>query len=191
VVVPAAHQALANGDYSSLHVTEELRGAVQRYLDRYRLLTAIVRIKDAGFLAVQVHAQILTEDTSRPADVCGRVLDALRAFISPLALPGQEEARALIQEDHWEGWPFGRDLYVSEVYSLIQRVPGVRHVLDLQLSYRPLQPGEEKPFRLEGSEEAGEASALPLLTPMEGRVLKVAPATLLCSLEHQVVVFQP
>ena len=84
VVVPAAYEAIANGDYRSLQVTDELRSALQRYLDRYRLLTTVVRIKDAGYLGVQACAQILVADSNRPSDVRGRVLDAAASlYLSP------------------------------------------------------------------------------------------------------------
>jgi hypothetical protein len=32
-----------------------------------------------------------------------------------------------------EGWPFGRDLHVSEIYGLLLRVPNVESVEDVQI----------------------------------------------------------
>ena len=69
-------------------------------------------------------------------------MERLRQFITPLALDG-DDAFAEMAGQAWEGWPFGRDLYVSELFSLIQQVPGVKHVLDVQLSCRPVEPGKE------------------------------------------------
>jgi hypothetical protein len=81
----------------------------------------------------------------------------------------------------WAGWPFGRNLYVAEVLSLIQRVPGVKHVLDVQLRTRPIFPSEEESRRNENEEEEEEA-----LTPVQEKVLRVPADALLCSLPHHI-----
>jgi hypothetical protein len=64
---------------------------------------------------------------------------------------------------------------------LIQRAPGVKHVLDVRLSQRPVVPLTEKPVRVEGEEPAEAA-----LTPVEGRRLDLPPYALLCSLSHTI-----
>jgi hypothetical protein len=94
-----------------------------------------------------------------------------------LALDGSEEA-------DWEGWSFGRDLYVAEIYSLIQKVPGVKHVLEVRLNQREVLPSKEAPPRIE--EDRPEAAAGRALIPVTERRLEVPDDTLLCSLDHQV-----
>lgn len=74
----------------------------------------------------------------------------------------------------WEGWPFGKPLYVAELYSLIQGVRGVRHVLEVKVFSRELDLG-------------GEIGALEP-QPLAGNTLAVAPDALLCSLAHEIVV---
>jgi hypothetical protein len=81
----------------------------------------------------------------------------------------------------WEGWPFGRSLYVAEIFSLIQRVPGVKHVLDVKLSQRGLTPALETLGDAEGVEQSKEA-----LTVVTQKVIHIPPDTLLCSLEHEI-----
>jgi hypothetical protein len=84
----------------------------------------------------------------------------------------------------WEGWPFGRDLYVAEVFSLVQRLPGVKHVLDVQLSTRPVIPDREG---VSGGEEGSERSEEALQTE-KGTMIRVSSNTLICSLEHDVAI---
>jgi hypothetical protein len=50
------------------------------------------------------------------------VTRALERFLDPLR--GGLDGR---------GWQFGRDVYRSEVLELIDRIPGVDHVLDMEL----------------------------------------------------------
>jgi hypothetical protein len=44
-----------------------------------------------------------------------------------------------------KGWPFGRDLYLSDLYACIQGVEGVEYIKDLQMSWldRKNQPRVE------------------------------------------------
>ena len=62
LVVPAAFDALRAGDLSRLTVDEELRGTIRSYLDRYRLLTTTVNIREPHYLGIKVHAEIIPSD---------------------------------------------------------------------------------------------------------------------------------
>ncbi len=78
---------------------------------------------------------------------------------------------------------------MSEIYSLLQRVPGVKHVLDVKLSQRPVNPGKEVPSAGDEEEEAQappQVKAELPLTPIEQRRFAVDADTLLCSLEHEI-----
>jgi predicted phage baseplate assembly protein len=177
LIVPAAFDALQVGDISKLQIDQALRQTVVNYLDRYRLLTTTLRVREPTYLGVQVCAQIVPGEYSQPDAVRARVIDSLKNFITPLALDRSEEA-------DWEGWPFGRDLYVAEIYSLIQKVPGVKHVLEVRLNQREVLPSKEPSAR--GEEDRPEAAAEEALTPVTERRLEVPDDTLLCSLDHQV-----
>jgi predicted phage baseplate assembly protein len=177
LIVPAAFDALRVGDVSKLQIDQALRQTVVNYLDRYRLLTTTLRVREPTYLGVQVCAQIVPGEYSQPDAVRARVIDSLKAFITPLSLDGSEEP-------DWEGWPFGRDLYVAEIYSLIQKVPGVKHVLEVRLNRREVLPSKESSSR--GEEERPEAATEEALTPVAERRLEVPDDALLCSLDHQV-----
>jgi hypothetical protein len=106
----------------------------------------------------------------------------LRLYIAPLAMPAQDGRLAEILPPEWAGWPFGHDLYVAELYSLIQRVPGVRHVLDVRFGQRPLLPGEPLPRASSTGDGGNGAPAL------GQRMIEVPPDALLCLLESEVEV---
>ena len=86
-----------------------------------------------------------------------------------------------------EGWPFGRDLYVSEIYSLVQNVQGVKHVRDVRLSKRHVVPAKEWAARQE-EKLSEEMEAYRALQPVDQRRVEVPGDTLLCSLDHEVVI---
>lgn len=183
LVVPAAFEALRAGDLSRLALEEDLRAHVRAHLDRYRLLTTTLRIREPAYLGVQACAEIVVSEFSQPEAVRAAVEAALRCLLSPLAIGENGQDGDGLMGPGWEGWPFGRDLYVSEIYSLIQQVPGVKHVLDVELAYRAVVPARE-------TEPEGEGRDKRPLTPLSERRLRVPPDTLLCSLDHVVEVVQ-
>lgn len=183
LVVPAAFDALRAGDLSRLAVDRTLAKTIEEHLDEHRLLTTILRIREPGYLGIKVQAEIVPSEYGRPEIITARVKEALRNFMSPLPLIEDPERQADLLGPDWEGWPFGRDLYVAELFSLIQRVPGVKHVLDVQLSQRPVIPSKERPLEAEEEGPAEQAS-----TPVQEKVVRVSRNTLICSLEHEITV---
>ncbi|MEJ2209156.1 MAG: putative baseplate assembly protein [Anaerolineae bacterium] len=198
LVVPSAFDALRAGDLSRLALELPLQEQILAHLDRYRLLTTTLRVREPRYLGVKAVVQIVPSEYS-PRDVIrARVEESLNELISPLAIgrnreepPGTEgEVPAL--GAGWEGWPFGRDLYASEIFSLIQQVPGVKHVLDVRLSCRPVLPSRERAVLAAAGSDEGEVAEAsgPMLSPVAGRMLAVPPDTLLCSLDHEVEVVE-
>jgi predicted phage baseplate assembly protein len=180
VVVPAAYDALRAGDLTKLQLDPALIMRVQEHLDQYRLLTTSLRIREPQYIGVKVYAEIVAGEYSQPDVVRTRALETLRNFISPLAL---DDSRG----PEWEGWPFGKDLYVTEIYSLLEKVPGVEYVMVVRLSHRPIVPLNEGPRPEEA--EAGEAAeAAPALTELASnqRSLVVPKGALVVSLEHDI-----
>jgi hypothetical protein len=210
LIVPAASEALKTGNRAALRVDQPLIDTVKSYLDRRRLLTTTLRLREPAYIGVQIIAQIVPHQFHNPDTVKEQTLEALHRFISPLPMtaPGKETDQTdLLPEEHRAGWPFGRNLYRAEVYSLIQRVKGVKHALDVQMKIRPVIPGEEivtpvAPATEEPAPESEEETphaedketedlsfaADDGLTLIEDRVIEVPPDALLCSLEHQVFI---
>ncbi|HMQ56179.1 MAG TPA: hypothetical protein PKD98_29130, partial [Anaerolineae bacterium] len=172
------------GDLSSLHLTKPLAQTIEAYLDQYRLLSTALYVREPDYLGVQVEAEIVPSEYSLPDQVVASVEACLNRFLCPLTLVDEREAEAGLLEPDWAGWPFGQSLYVAEIFSLIQRVPGVKHVLDVKLSTREVKPADETP---PGEVEAGPVSAKEV-TPVEGKILRLKPDMVLCSLNHKVTV---
>jgi hypothetical protein len=163
---------------------------LQEYLDQYRLLTTMLRVREPKYVGVKVRAEVVASDYARPEVVIGRVAEVLRQYISPLAPTGDSLLPEGVVDGNWQGWPFGRSLYVAELFSVIQQVPGVKHVLDVQLRQRPVVPSKEAPplGQLEdfATTAAGARSQDTTLNLVTGKVLQVSADTVLCSLEHEV-----
>jgi predicted phage baseplate assembly protein len=190
LVVPAVADAVLAGDLSRLQLSDRVITRVQQYLDEYRLLTTMLRVREPKYVGVKVRAEIVANDTVRPEVVVGRVAEMLRQYLSPLLATGQSLLPEGVIEPGWQGWPFGRSLYVAELFSVIQQVPGVKHVLDVQIRQRPVLPNKESPPLGQLETFANGAAGTPdqnsTLNLVTGKVLLVPADTLLCSLEHEV-----
>jgi predicted phage baseplate assembly protein len=185
LVVPAAFDALALGDLSALSLSQSLRSTVSSYLNRYRLLTTTVSIREPRYLGIAVHAQIVPSEVHAPAGVVDRVRQWLALHLSPLAIETEDQRLEEIIGPEWEGWPFGRDLYVSDLFSLIQQVPGVKHVLDVRLGQRPIVPAQ---LRSASDEGEGAAAQEEELVVSDQRTIQVPEDTLLCLIDAEVEV---
>jgi len=103
------------------------------------------------------------------------VNDELHRFLSPLKLDNREPL--LRSDDSWDGWPFGQDLFVAEIISLIQQVSTVKFVLDVTVFYREVVPIEERSIF--------EEDDTPPLKPVD-KILRLPVDGLICSLEHEI-----
>jgi len=195
LVVPAVFDSLRNSDLGKLALDPVLARQVETHLEPYRLLTTTVHVREPRYLGVKVSAEIVATDYSDPEVVRANVKNGLRAYISPLDLAAPDEVRDELLGPQWEGWPFGRALFISELYALIQRVPGVKHVLEVRLAAGPVVPKEEAPqsgeqlalVPAEGNPPPVEVAERPLSAVKERR-LEIPADALLCSLDHDVQV---
>jgi hypothetical protein len=125
---------------------------VGQYLEPRRLLTARVHVVAPRFVTVAVHASLTLKPDAVPIDVDKDVRDRLTQLFSPLG-DGQD----------YEGWPFGRDVYVSEVYHLLDRTSGVDFVTrwnELEILTAPDDAGGER--LIPPNPSAGELVAIKL-----------------------------
>lgn len=123
VIVPAPRQ-----DNSTLETplpSDELLFAVSAHLQPRRLLTVRQAVVAPVYVPIQAEL-VLARRPDVPATTLSpiEVATALNRFLDPSN--GGPEGK---------GWPFGRDIYVSELYRLLDReIPGVDYVLDITLS---------------------------------------------------------
>jgi hypothetical protein len=81
-----------------------------------------INVIGPDYISVGVEANVVYKSSESVKIIEGRVIDNLKLFFDPIH-GGHEN----------KGWEFGRNLYVSEVYSVIKNTPGVDYVTDLSI----------------------------------------------------------
>jgi hypothetical protein len=114
VVLPAGE--LKQDDVDAL-VTQ-----VRDYLEPRRLLATRLHLVAPFYLWVALGVKIHARPDAA-GDLRARALDALKEKFSPWAPGGPQR----------EGWPFGRALYLSDVYEALEQVEGVDYVDDVHV----------------------------------------------------------
>ena len=105
---------------------EALIETVQDYLAPRRLLTVRQSVAAPVYVPVQPEIVVARRQDVPEATLRESIRQELERFLDPLA-GGEIGAGG-------EGWPFGRDVYVSELYQLLEKIPGVDYVPDLALA---------------------------------------------------------
>ncbi len=106
--------------------------AVERYIEEKRLSTissADLEVLEPTYKEVSVTASIIPESMDIAVPLETEIRKKLKEFLHPLT--GGSAGR---------GWEFGRDIHVSEVYTLIEGIPGVDHVKELLLNGSGVNP---------------------------------------------------
>jgi hypothetical protein len=96
---------------------------VEEYLQPRVLLTTRPHVAGPFFVEVTVRVTVVPIPDQTEAAVKLLVAAAVAAFLDPHT--GGEDGA---------GWPFGRNVFVSEVYALVDRLPAVDYVTDVDLS---------------------------------------------------------
>jgi hypothetical protein len=95
----------------------ELLHKVRHILEPARLITTRVHVVAPRIAPVGVRIMLVAGKGIVPASVQPAAIAALEKFLDPLE--GGPDG---------SGWPFGRAVYVSEVYQVLTRIPGVQSV---------------------------------------------------------------
>ncbi|HWQ15204.1 MAG TPA: putative baseplate assembly protein [Roseiflexaceae bacterium] len=90
---------------------------VQERLDQRRLLTAVVQVEWPRYVEVQVTARLRTQPQAVETSVAEAAARKLLRFLNPLHGGPQGD-----------GWPFGRALYLSDIYNQLQGLPGLDQI---------------------------------------------------------------
>ena len=99
-----------------------LKKVVWRYLNRLRLVTTRVHVTGPKYVLVRVQAKVRRSQGVDAHRLVRDVEAAIDRFLDPLV--GGGEGR---------GWPFGRDVYRTEILQVIDSVPGVEYVAELNI----------------------------------------------------------
>ncbi len=96
---------------------------VFRHLDRHRLVTTDLFVIGPEYVKISVKCKICLMKKRSPTEAVKSVKRALEDFLNPLK-GGPDRM----------GWPFGRSVFPSEVYQLIDGVDGVDYAAGVSLS---------------------------------------------------------
>jgi hypothetical protein len=91
-------------------IYRDLLERVREYLEPRRLLTTRIQVVGPRLFTIGVHVKFFLKHDAVQATVEKEVENRLRQFLN------------------LEVWPFGRNVYVSEIYRLLDRIPGVDFV---------------------------------------------------------------
>lgn len=126
VVLPEVSDVRGRIPIDALDLSADLRAAVLARLNERRPLGITVDARKARFFMVSVQANLRVAPRSDPAlvaEVQRRAEEALYRYLNPYT--GGPQA---------QGWPFERDLHISEISGLLQRIDGVEFVERLQIT---------------------------------------------------------
>jgi predicted phage baseplate assembly protein len=120
-----------------LELNHETIAAMRAYLDERRLLTTRLDVRSPAYQWVVIKVKLRAVPEADREKVQAEVLRRLYRFINPLT-GGPDE----------KGWPFDRDLFVSDVYQCLQGTPGVQFIRDIEM-YKALPTGQASGSPLE------------------------------------------
>ncbi len=121
LLVPALEDVLQPTP-RQLQVAKPLAETVYRYLDERRLLGTALEIATPPYVWVSVQVQIKVRERLEANTVRERVEQALYRFLHPL-LGGKDG----------KGWPFGRPLFIADVYAVVHGIPGVEFISEAKI----------------------------------------------------------
>jgi hypothetical protein len=101
---------------------------IEEFLRRHALgaIASDIHALPPVYLPVAIAAKVHTAKPQDASLVERRVVQALDTFFHPL-----------FGGEHGDGWPFGRSVYISEVFAVIERVQGVDHVVEATFVDQP------------------------------------------------------
>jgi hypothetical protein len=102
--------------------SQGLLAAVSRYLQRRRVVGTRLEVVAPEYVEIAVRATVAAFPRVDTNDVRTRAVRALDRFLDPLQ--GGPEGT---------GWPFGRDVYRTELLEILDGTEGIDHVVSLEL----------------------------------------------------------
>jgi hypothetical protein len=105
-----------------LQITSRIRREVHEYLDDRRLVTCELVLSTPVYTWVSVAARLRARPNADRGLVTLRAREALNRYVHPV-----------VGGPDGQGWPFGRELYLGEVYSLLQQVEGIDVIEEVHL----------------------------------------------------------
>ena len=104
---------------------EQQRQELWTYLDDRRLLTTRHHVVGPTYLPISAQIKIVRRYDALDEKLRLDIIKAIAVFLSPLPVP---------KTSNQQGWQFGRNLYISELYELLEQIEGVDYIPDIQLT---------------------------------------------------------
>jgi predicted phage baseplate assembly protein len=105
-----------------LALAPALQSRIAAFLSERRLLTTQLEVRAAAYKRIRVDAQVVARPEVDERRLTNDIRMALDRFVNPLR--GGPDGT---------GWPFGRELYLSDLYSCIQKVDGLLNVQNIDV----------------------------------------------------------
>jgi hypothetical protein len=98
--------------------------SLQKFLDDRKLLTTRLHVVAPVYINVIIETELILEDGAKAEDLKDQAQNSAIKFFAPLR-----------SGDYWQGkgWPFGRSIYLSDLYQLFDDLAGVNYVNNLIL----------------------------------------------------------
>ena len=122
LVVPAITSPHRRVTPDELSLSRDLLEQIRDYLDDRRLLCTSLVVSEPEYVSGSVEARVKIRRGADIDETQRAVEEKLYRYIHPIH--GGCDG---------DGWPFGRDLFTSELYSQIQAVPDVEYVAELRV----------------------------------------------------------
>jgi hypothetical protein len=115
--------------------TTLLRHTLKRFLNQRRLITTHLHIVEPHYVHVTLSATLYLEDGANFKVVLNQTEQRIQHFFAPLD-----------SHEFWDGqgYPFGNDIYLSELYQLLDGVVGVDYVEAIELTGTQVEGDRQK-----------------------------------------------
>ncbi len=167
VVVPEVDPNVRELRPENLDIAPGMALSITNYLDERRLLSTHVELTTPKYQWVTIQVRIKTLNPYVNERVKNEAERRLYQFLRPLQ-GGPDPTLRYDKNNPGDGWPFGRVLYASEIYPILQTIEGVEYVPQLELF----------PVLDLARGQAGPAT----------QIIKPGPRGLLCSYRHKIII---
>ena len=106
-----------------------------KFLEGRKLLTTRLHIVEPDYVSISIEAELILKDGAKGEELKEKARKEIKDFFDPLN-----------SGKYWEGkgWPFGRSIYKSEIYKLLDDLSGVDYVEDISMSKTDPNPSDSK-----------------------------------------------
>ncbi|MEM7802767.1 MAG: putative baseplate assembly protein, partial [Chloroflexota bacterium] len=122
LVVPRVRYEAGYLSANELEISEPDLDTINQFLDDRRLLTTRMHVRTPAYRWVSVKVAAGAAPGSDAAAVEMAILEQLYQFLNPL-----------VGGPDGEGWEFGRDLFVADIYQALQGLPDVSFLRNVEL----------------------------------------------------------